>query len=76
MATRPDQRGLPGSWRGAPPVYGGTGSGAGPRGITAPGTGPRTGGWSPTVLNLLVLVALEVGGYVALRWVFRKAHGG
>jgi len=78
MALRPDQRSLFGTWRGSPPVYGGTGSGAGPRGITAPGSGPRSvGGFSPTVLNLLLLVALEIGAYVALRMVFnRSAHGG
>lgn len=79
MAQRPDQRSLFGTWRGSPPVYGGTGSGAGPRGITAPGSGPRTGGmggFSPTVLNLLLLVGLEVGAYIALRFAFRTAHGG
>lgn len=33
-------------------------------------------GWTPTVSNLCVLVLLELGAYVALRWAFRTAHGG
>lgn len=35
-----------------------------------------TGGWTPTVANLVVLLALEIGAYCALRWAFRTAHGG
>jgi hypothetical protein len=34
------------------------------------------GGWTPTVANLIVLVALEIAAYCALRWAFRTAHGG
>lgn len=33
-------------------------------------------GWTPTVSNLVVLVVLEIGVYIALRWAFRTAHGG
>lgn len=74
---RADQRSLFGTWRGSPPIYGGTGSGAGPRGITAPGSGPRaTGTFSPTVVNLLILVGVEVAAYIALRMIFKTAHGG
>lgn len=48
---------------------------AGPRGVnTARPT--TTAGWSPTVANLVVLVALEIAAYCALRWAFRTAHGG
>lgn len=49
---------------------------AGPRSanVTAP-VENRTG-WTPTVANLVVLVALEIAAYVALRWAFRTAHGG
>lgn len=74
MARR-DQASLPGSWRGAPPVAGGQGSGIGPAGaITTPMS--RAGGWTPTVANLIVLIALEIVAYIALRWAFRTAHGG
>ncbi len=48
--------------------------------------GPKTGnmvapggvatGWTPTVANLMILVALEIVAYCALRWAFRTAHGG
>jgi hypothetical protein len=78
MAIRPDQRSGLGTWRGSPPMKGGTGSGAGPRGLTTTGTGPRIGsaGFNPTVINLLVLVALEIGAYMALRYAFKTAHGG
>lgn len=51
---------------------------AGPKGVnipTSPATG-RTATWSPTTANLLVLVALEIIGYCALRYLFRTAHGG
>ena len=44
--------------------------GAGSRSLKAPD------GWTPTVSNLLVLVALEILAYMALRWAFRTAHGG
>ena len=48
---------------------------AGPRGagVTAP---TSKGGWSPTVGNLVVLIALEIAAYLALRWAFRQTHGG
>lgn len=64
-----------GYYRGAPPKAGGQGSMAGPSGA---GTRPlfKSDGWTPTVSNLIVLVALEIGAYVALRWAFRTAHGG
>lgn len=48
---------------------------AGPAGANLTATGNRAG-WSPTVVNLLVLIALEIGAYVLLRWTFRTAHGG
>lgn len=64
-----------GYYRGAPPNAGGTGSMAGPK-----GAGTRSlfnsEGWTPTVSNLIVLVALELAAYVVLRYVFRTAHGG
>lgn len=43
---------------------------------STPGIQIGGGGWTPTVANLLVLVALEIAAYCALRWVFRTAHGG
>lgn len=48
---------------------------AGPRSanVTAPAS---TVGWTPTVANLVVLIALEIVAYCALRWAFRTAHGG
>lgn len=49
---------------------------AGPRTavVTAPvGNG---NGWTPTVKNLVVLIALEIAAYMALRYAFRTAHGG
>ena len=70
---RRDQASITGYWRGAPPVAGGQGSMAGPAGA---GTGQRAGGWTPTVANLVVLIALEIAAYIALRWAFRTAHGG
>jgi hypothetical protein len=64
-----------GYYRGSPPHAGGTGSMAGPAGA---GSRPlfKAEGWTPTVSNLIVLIALEIGAYVALRWAFRTAHGG
>jgi len=49
---------------------------AGPRSanVTAPAT--NASGWTPTVANLVVLVALEIVAYCVLRWAFRTAHGG
>lgn len=49
---------------------------AGPRGaeVTTPTASGR--GWTPTVANLMVLIALEIAAYCALRWAFRTAHGG
>ena len=51
---------------------------AGPRGanVTAPTATGNGTGWSPTVANLAVLIALEIAAYCALRWAFRTAHGG
>lgn len=64
-----------GYYHGAPPKAGGQGSMAGPK-----GAGSRalfnSDGWTPTVSNLLVLVLLEIGAYMLLRWAFRTAHGG
>lgn len=48
---------------------------AGPRAANV--TSARgNGGWTPTVANLVVLVALEIVAYCCLRWAFRTAHGG
>ena len=49
---------------------------AGPKGanLTTP-LGARSG-WSPTVANLVVLIAVEIALYCLLRWAFRTAHGG
>jgi hypothetical protein len=49
---------------------------AGPRQATV--TAPMSGnsGWTPTVSNLVVLIALEIAAYMALRYAFRTAHGG
>lgn len=72
---RHDTAGLPGSWRATPR---GTGSGAGSNGgATMPKMSVAgAGAWTPTILNLLVLITLEIAGYVALRYAFRSAHGG
>jgi hypothetical protein len=42
----------------------------------APAGGGGAGQWHPTVMNLMVLIALEVVAFGALRWAFRSAHGG
>ena len=34
------------------------------------------GQWSPTVVNLAVLILLELVAFAALRYAFRTAHGG
>lgn len=64
-----------GYYRGAPPIAGGTGSMAGPK-----GAGTRAllnaDGWTPTVSNLIVITLLEIGAYMLLRYAFRTAHGG
>lgn len=64
-----------GYYRGAPPLAGGTGSMAGPK-----GAGTRAlfnaEGWTPTVTNVVIIVALELAIYCVLRYVFRTAHGG
>ena len=85
MAVRYDlaATGLPGNYRGSPPRVGGTGSGQGP---SKPAHPPpvrnrrrwRGGGvtWSPTVVNLLVLIGIEIAIYVGLRYLFKTAHGG
>jgi hypothetical protein len=49
---------------------------AGPRGAEMVAPAGRAGGWTPTVANLIVLIALEIAAYCALRWAFRTAHGG
>lgn len=65
----------PGSYYGSPPRYGGQGSGAGP--VSAnPYISRGVAGWEPTTLNLVILIVFELAAYVALRWVFRTAHGG
>jgi hypothetical protein len=33
-------------------------------------------GWTPTVTNVVIIVALELALYCVLRYVFRTAHGG
>lgn len=64
-----------GYYRGAPPIAGGTGSMAGPKGA---GSRPlfNAEGWTPTVSNLVIIVVLELLAYCVLRWAFRTAHGG
>lgn len=49
---------------------------AGPRTGTVTAPLPNKNGWTPTVANLVVLIALEIAAYCALRWAFRTAHGG
>lgn len=52
-----------------------TGAGAGPvpLGETVPNPIPAGArNWSPTVANLLVILVLEVAGFAALRYLFRK----
>lgn len=71
-ATRPGS----GYYRGSPPVAGGTGSMAGPRGAGGTVSMGALGEWHPTVINLIILVLLELGGYIALRYAFRHVHGG
>lgn len=61
-----------GYWLGAPPKVGGQGSMVGPDGTVT----TRGNGWTPTVTNLAVLIALEIVAYCALRYAFRSAHGG
>ncbi len=34
------------------------------------------GNWTPTTVNLAVLILLEIAGYIALRYAFRSVHGG
>jgi hypothetical protein len=53
------------SWR--------TSTAAGPRTVAA---GPDLAAWNPTVLNLTVLIVIEIGAYLALRYAFRTTHGG
>jgi hypothetical protein len=38
--------------------------------------GNGNSGWTPTVVNLAILVLIEVAAYAALRYAFRTAHGG
>ena len=49
---------------------------AGPRGANTTAPVSSGTGWTPTVANLIVLIALEIAAYCALRWAFRTAHGG
>lgn len=49
---------------------------AGPRGVERAASVRNESGWTPTLVNLFVLIALEIAAYVALRWAFRTAHGG
>lgn len=52
---------------------------AGPRGAETAAVRKRSGngsGWTPTVANLVVLIGLEIAAYLALRYAFRRAHGG
>lgn len=49
---------------------------AGPKGAETARPVSRAAGWTPTVANLIVLIALEIAAYCALRWAFRTAHGG
>jgi hypothetical protein len=49
---------------------------AGPKGAERTAAVREGGGWTPTVANLMVLLALEIAAYCALRWAFRTAHGG
>lgn len=48
---------------------------AGPTGASFSVPGSKTG-WSPTVANLVVLIALEIAAYCLMRYAFRTAHGG
>jgi hypothetical protein len=57
-------------------VAGGQGSMAGPKAANGAVPTRATSDWSPTVANLVVLIVLEIVAYCALRWAFRKAHGG
>lgn len=63
-----------GYYRGAPPREGGQGSMAGPAGAGTRASNDN--GWTPSVSNLLVLIALEIAAFAAFRWAFRTAHGG
>lgn len=50
---------------------------AGPKGAEHTAFARRAGtGWTPTVANLLVLIALEIVAYCLLRYAFRTVHGG
>ncbi len=78
MPGRP-RASMPGTWRGAPVVAGGQGSGAGPRTVNIPtsaSTRRGNGGMTPTTSYLLVLVGAEIAAYCLLRYAFRRAHGG
>jgi hypothetical protein len=47
---------------------------AGPSGAGT--SGAATTGWHPTVVNLLVLVAVELAAYTLLRHLARRTHIG
>jgi hypothetical protein len=49
---------------------------AGPRSANTTAPVRNGNGWTPTVANLVVLVALEIAAYLVLRYAFRTAHGG
>lgn len=49
---------------------------AGPRSANITARINSATGWTPTVSNLVVLIALEIAAYCALRWAFRTTHGG
>ncbi len=71
--TRPGS----GYYRGVPPIYGGTGSGMGPKGAGGTATRPQTQ-WHPTIAYLLGLIGVELLAYAGLRYLLEKngAHGG
>lgn len=49
---------------------------AGPKGAERTASVRGGSSWSPTVANLLVLIALEIVAYCLLRYAFRTVHGG
>lgn len=38
--------------------------------------GGTSGGWEPTVVNLLLLVFLEFAAYIGARYLLKNVHGG
>lgn len=45
-------------------------------GLIGTGSHSESGAWHPTVSYLVLLVILEAAAFVALRYTFRKVHGG